>query len=107
MHEKQKSAFTLMEILVVTAIIGLISAIGIPAFMNSYIEAKIRVKQANVSAVDAAKDQWALLNNEPNGTTVTWDDIDDYMGSGVDEQADLDVDGDSISINPIGTSASY
>lgn len=106
-RKKNTSAFTLVEVLVVTVILGLIAAISIPIFMNSMIEAEIRIKQTNVATVESAKEQWALLNNKPNGTPVTWEDITDYMSSGITNQADLNVGGCSITLNDIGTSASY
>jgi len=107
MKKKNTSAFTLVEILVVTAILGLIAAIGIPAFRNSITQAEIRVKQTNVASVEAAKEQWALLNNKPNGTSVSWEDIEDYISSSISDQDDLNVGNCSITLNDIGTSASY
>jgi prepilin-type N-terminal cleavage/methylation domain-containing protein len=102
-----KKAFTLIEILMVVAIIALLSAVGIPALLNSREGAKQQIKEVNVSTVNAAKDQWALLYNNPAGTSVTWDDIKEYIGGGVDEITDLNVDDDSITLNVIGISASY
>lgn len=102
-----KKAFTLIEIMMVVAIIALLSAVGIPAYLNSRQGAKDKIKEVNVDTVNAAKDQWALLYNKPAGSTVTWNDIADYIGGGIDDQTDLDVDDDSITLNVIGTSASY
>lgn len=102
-----KKAFTLIEILMVVAIIGLLSAVGIPAFLNYRESANDQMKQVNVDTVNAAKDQWALLYNKSAGTAVLWSDIEDFVGGGIDSQSDLDIDGDSITINAVGTSASY
>jgi len=107
MKKKNRSAFTLVEVMVVVAIIALIAAIGIPSFMNSMTEASIRVKQTNISCVEAAKEQWALLNNMPDGTAVTWANIQDYMSGQIEKLADFDVNGDSITLNAIGMDASY
>jgi len=107
MKKKNRSAFTLMEILIVVAILALIAAVGIPSIQNSLSEASTRIKETNTASVDAAKEQWALLNNKPNGTSVSWDDIEDFMGLGINSLDDLEVSGDSISINDIGTEASY
>lgn len=107
MKKKNSSAFTLVEILVAVAIIALIAALGVPMYMSSMESASWQIKQTNISNVEAAKEQWALLNNQPDGTVVTWENIQGYMGSGISSLTDLDVNGDSISINAIGTDASY
>lgn len=102
-----KKAFTLIEILIVVAIIGLVAAIGIPSFIGSRNAAEDNMKEINVAAVNAAKEQWAIINNKAVGSAVTWNDIDDYIGGGVTNQAGLDVGGDSITLNNVGVSASY
>jgi len=103
----KKRAFTLVEILVVVAILGLLAAVGVPAFLNSRRGASDHIKEINVASVEAAKEQWAIINNKTPGSSVTWNNIKDYMGGGVSEPSDLDVDGDSIAINAVGTKASY
>lgn len=107
MKKRIRSAFTLIEILIVVAIIALLAAISIPSISNAYANASTRIKYTNVDAIESAKEQYALLNNLPDGTEVTWEDIKDYMGSGILSLDELDVCGASITINVIGTSASY
>ncbi len=101
------TGFTLVEILIVVAIIGLIAAIGIPSFINSRKNAETNMKAINVSAVNAAKEQWAIINNKAAGTDVVWTNIASYIGNSVTSQTNLTVSGCAITINPIGTSASY
>ncbi len=110
MKNKNKFAFTLVEIMMVMAIIALLAAIGIPSLMNSWREGSSRVKQTNVSTVEAAKGQYALLNNLPDGgNTPSWEQIQPYITgtSTNDTLAKFDVNGVSISINAIGTQAAY
>ena len=106
-----KKAFTLIEILIVVSIIGLIAAIGIPSFINSRQGAEDQMKEVNISTVNAAKDQWSILYNIAPGSTegdnVGWEDIEDYIGGGINDLSDLDIGGESIIINPIGESAEY
>jgi prepilin-type N-terminal cleavage/methylation domain-containing protein len=102
-----KKAFTLIEILIVVAIIGLLAAIGVPSFIRSQQHAKDNIKKINISSVNAAKEQWAIINNQATGTAVTWEDIREYVGGSITNLGALDIDGDSIRINEIGTSASY
>lgn len=47
---KNKKGFTLMEMLIVVAIIAILLAIAIPAFSGALTEAKIKADQANVRA---------------------------------------------------------
>jgi prepilin-type N-terminal cleavage/methylation domain-containing protein len=104
---EKKHAFTLMEILMVIAIIGLIAAAGTPLFLNAIRTARNRTQDANIASVEAAKKQWAFENGKADGTPVLWSDISNYMGNSTLRQEDLDVDGKSINVNPIGTPGSY
>ena len=103
----KKRAFTLVEVLVVVAILGLLAAVGIPSFLNSQQSANNNMKEMNISTVNAAKEQWAIINNKSPGAAVTWENIEDYVSGGIEELCDLDVGDDSININNIGTSADY
>jgi prepilin-type N-terminal cleavage/methylation domain-containing protein len=102
-----KSGFTLMEVLIVVAILSLITALGVTAIMTYYQSAQERVKQTHIETVESAKETWATLNNKADGTEVLWEDIADYIGRGISQKSELDVGGDSITINTIGTDASY
>ncbi|NOU36732.1 MAG: prepilin-type N-terminal cleavage/methylation domain-containing protein [Kiritimatiellaceae bacterium] len=102
-----KKAFTLIEVLIVVAIIGLIAAIGIPSFINSRVSTETNMRAVNVAAVNAAKDQWAIINNKAVGTAVVWTNIADYISGGVTNQAGLTIGSYTITLNPVGTSATY
>ena len=66
---KNKHAFTLVEIMRVVSIIALLAAVGIPSFLNSRQGTDNNMKEINISSVNAAKDQWAILNNEATGVS--------------------------------------
>lgn len=102
-----KKAFTLIEILIVVAILGLIAAVGIPSFIGARQGAEENMKEINVSAVNAAKEQWAIINNKAAPTPVVWSNIALYIGNSITNISQLSVGGTTITINPIGTSASY
>jgi prepilin-type N-terminal cleavage/methylation domain-containing protein len=102
-----KKAFTLVEILIVVAIIGLIAAIGIPSFLGSRDAAQTNVKNVNIASVNAAKEQWAIMNNIPAGTAVVWTNIAPYIGNSVTAQSNLTVGGCAITLGNVGTTASY
>lgn len=102
-----KKAFTLIEIMMVVAIIGLLAAIGIPSFLNARKNSQDNMKAVNVAAVNAAKEQWAIMDNKPTGTAVLWINIAAYIGGTVSNQAGLTVDGSAITLNAVGISATY
>ena len=75
-----KAGFTLVEIMIVVAIIGLLAAIAIPNFVKARENAQLNSILNNLRIIEGAKDQWALENKK--GTGVTVDDlttISDYL----------------------------
>lgn len=105
-----KKAFTLVEVLIVVAILGLLAAIGVPAYLTSRTAADNNMKEINVAAVNAAKDQWAIMNNKAAGSTCSWSQISAYIGGSITNQDQLKVPkgtGSPINLNVIGVSASY
>lgn len=56
-------AFTLVEILIVVAIVALLAAIAIPNFLKSRAEARLSACINNMRVVDAAIQQYLLKND--------------------------------------------
>lgn len=69
----KKSGFTLVEIMIVVAIIGLLAAIAIPSFMKSRTEAQRNACINNLRQIDAAKEQAAITLNWTNDFVVQGD----------------------------------
>jgi type IV pilus assembly protein PilA len=65
-----KAAFTLVEIMIVVAIIGLLAALAIPGFVKARKQSQGRRILNDARQMDAAIDQWALENGKKDGDTV-------------------------------------
>jgi prepilin-type N-terminal cleavage/methylation domain-containing protein len=63
-----KKGFTLVEIMIVVAIIGIIIAIAVPAFIRARENARGRACQENLTKIDGAKEQYMLENKASNDT---------------------------------------
>jgi len=72
MNTKQSSAFTLVEIMIVVAIIGLLAAIAIPNFVKARENAQLNSILNNLRIIEGAKDQWALEMKKGTGDTPDW-----------------------------------
>ena len=67
MWRMDKKGFTLVEIMIVVAIIGLLAAVAIPNFMRARERAQTNACIANLKQIDGAKTLWALDSGAANG----------------------------------------
>ena len=71
----RRSAFTLVEIMIVVAIIGLLAAIAIPNFIKARELSQKNACIANLKQIDGAKNTWALEQKKVNTDTPVDSDI--------------------------------
>jgi prepilin-type N-terminal cleavage/methylation domain-containing protein len=64
--------FTLVEIMIVVAIIGLLAAIAIPNFVTARNRAQTNSCIANLKQINGAKNIWAIDNGKGDTDTPTW-----------------------------------
>lgn len=70
-----RKGFTLIEIMIVVAIIGIIISIAIPGFLRAREVSRSRACQENLAKLEGAKEQYALENNIDPTNTPTWDKL--------------------------------
>ena len=78
----RKAGFTLIEIMIVVAIIGLLAAIAIPNFVHARTTAQQNACINNLRQIDGAKQEWALENKQPATATPSSTQLQPYMGRG-------------------------
>lgn len=76
----RKAGFTLVEIMIVVAIIGLLAAIAIPNFVRARSTAQMNACINNLRQVDSAKQQWALEKGKTGTDLPGEPDIAVYIG---------------------------
>lgn len=66
-----RSAFTLVEIMIVVAIIGLLAAIAIPNFARARSNAQSKTCLKNLSTIESAKQIWGVEKGKSTGDEPT------------------------------------
>jgi prepilin-type N-terminal cleavage/methylation domain-containing protein len=69
----KRQGFTLVEIMIVVAIIGLLAAIAIPSFVNARNTSRQNACINNLRQIDSAKEQSAMKNGTANNTAANAD----------------------------------
>ena len=85
MKIRSSKGFTLVEIMIVVAIIGIIIAIAVPAFLRARENSRGQACQENLSKIDGAKEQYALEFKVSNGATVAFTDLTNPGSAGSGE----------------------
>ena len=78
----RRSGFTLVEIMIVVAIIALFAAIAVPDSSGPASARKPPAPSTTLRMIDGAKDQYAIENNKTSGDVVPTNAWTAYLKSG-------------------------
>jgi prepilin-type N-terminal cleavage/methylation domain-containing protein len=79
---KRRGGFTLVEIMIVVAIIALLAAIAVPGFLRARKRSQASRVINDLRLIDSAVDQYAIENNKASGNTVLVADWTKYLKAG-------------------------
>ena len=78
----KRGGFTLVEIMIVVAIIALLAAIAVPNFLRSRKRSQATQVLSDLRVIDSAVDQYAIETNKGSGALVDWADVQRYIKTG-------------------------
>jgi prepilin-type N-terminal cleavage/methylation domain-containing protein len=82
LNHRRRGGFTLVEIMIVVAIIALLASIAVPGFLRARKRAQASRIVNDLRLIDSAVDQYAIENNKSTGSVANTVDWIIYMKKG-------------------------
>ena len=79
---KNRGGFTLVEIMIVVAIIALLAAIAVPNFLRARKRSQATRILEDLRLLDSATDQYAIETNKISGMNPAFGDLKNYLKTG-------------------------
>ena len=98
----RRDGFTLIEIMIVVAIIGLLAGISTPRYVKSRETSQLSAIINNLRIIEQSKDAWALENRTGTGAAPTDTQLATFLKGNVMPKQVKD---ETYNINQVGTPA--
>src|SRR5580704_15388763 len=87
--QNRRGGFTLVEIMIVVAIIALLAAIAVPSALRARKRSQATSTLETLRILDAACDQWAIDNGQSPGAAPSTQQLAAYVKTGTKLYTDL------------------
>jgi len=81
-NPSRRAGFTLVEIMIVVAIIALLASIAVPNFLRARKRSQATRIMEDLRQLDGALDMYAIENNKSTGANPTFTDLKAYIKTG-------------------------
>ena len=99
---RRRAAFTLVEIMIVVAIIGLLAAIAVPNLLRAREQTQLNLIKNNLRLIDNAKQQWALESGQSSSASPSQEQLAPYFNKGEFPKSSV---GETYNLGKVNTSA--